>query len=167
MTTLHSKLPFLAALFATAITAGCKAPPPIVTADTLETSTVNAVPLVHMHIIQPPHQFTPVNAAYRTLYPASLMNRPDFRGLRMETLEAGATLQVLGEVENSWLAVSTQDNGQLSGYIPYRAAVTADRYSATVKAQAARPRRAHQQCIGVGSGDQACRKGNSSTWIIQ
>ncbi|ALV92309.1 MULTISPECIES: hypothetical protein [Pantoea] len=163
----HSKLAFIAALFAVTLTAGCKAPPPTVTADTLETSTVNNVALVHMHIVQPPQQFTAINSAYRTLYPASLMNRPDFGGLRMETLDAGATLQVLGEVENSWLAVSTQDNGQLSGYIPFRAAVTRDRYDATVKAQAARPRRAQQQCIGVGAGDKACRKGSSSTWIIQ
>ncbi|MDF7649593.1 SH3 domain-containing protein [Pantoea sp. Acro-805] len=163
----HSKAAFIAALFATAITAGCKAPPPTVTADTLETSTVNDVALVHMHIVQPPQQFKPINAAYRTLFPVSLINRPDYGGLRMETLESGATLQVLGEVENNWLAVATQDNGQLSGYIPFRAAVPSDRYSATVKAQAARPRRAQQQCIGVGEGDKACRKGNSSTWVIQ
>lgn len=163
----HSKVAFIAALFATAITAGCKAPPPTVTADTLETSTVNDVALVHMHIVQPPQQFKPINTAYRTLFPVSLINRPDYGGLRMETLESGATLQVLGEVENSWLAVATQDNGQLSGYIPFRAAVPSDRYNATVKAQAARPRRAQQQCIGVGEGDKACRKGNSSTWVIQ
>lgn len=163
----HSKYAFLAAIFATAITAGCKAPPPPVTADTLESSTVNGVTLVHMHIIHAPQQFTPINAVYRTLYPASLMNQPDFSGLRMATLDAGATLHVLGEVDNNWLAVATENNGQLSGYIPFRAAVTSDRYDATVKAQAARPRRAQQQCIGVGEGDKACRKGNSPTWIIQ
>jgi hypothetical protein len=163
----HSKLVFLAAIFATAITAGCEAPAPIVTADTLETSNVEGVSLVHMHIVQPPQQFKPINADYRTLFPVSLINRPDYGGMRMGTLESGATLQVLGEVENSWLAVATQDNGQLSGYIPFRAAVPSDRYSATVKAQAARPRRAQQQCIGVGEGDKACRKGSSSTWIIQ
>lgn len=161
-----NKLISLAMLFALGITAGCHQAP-IITADTLETSEVNGVKLVHMHIIQPPQSFTAVNQSYRALYPVSLINRPDYGGMRMGTLTAGQPLQVLGEVENNWLAVATEDDGKLSGYIPLSSAVPEDRYDATLKAQAAQPRRAQQQCIGLGAGDKACRKGRSSTWIIQ
>ena len=71
--------------------AGCKAPTkPAMTDDTLVTHEVNGVTLTHRNAVSPPAEFTPVNAAYRALYPASLMTRPDFSGKVVRTLETGS-----------------------------------------------------------------------------
>ena len=54
-------------LLATLTLAGCKAPPPSVTDDTLVTSEVNGVKLVHRHAVAAPAEFTPVNETWRAV----------------------------------------------------------------------------------------------------
>lgn len=57
----------LLTLLAVLTLAGCKAPPPPMTDDTLVTSEVNGVKLVHRHAVAAPGEFTPVNEFPRTL----------------------------------------------------------------------------------------------------
>ena len=179
----------LSLLFVLAV-AGCKAPPQI-TDDTLETSTVDGVALVHRHAVIPPGQFSPINEAYRALYPTSVMTRPDFGGKVVTSLETGGTYTVLGMVENNWLAIGelpqqaeapaegqkTDDAkavaspaaAQLTGYVPFRALVKSDLYDQTLKAD--QPKRRvrsakKKTCVSVDGDSKACQNGNSGTWII-
>ncbi|WP_036624887.1 SH3 domain-containing protein [Pantoea sp. AS-PWVM4] len=176
------------------VVAGCKAPPPI-TDDTLVTSTVDGVTLVHRHAVNPPAQFSPVNDAYRALYPTSVMTRPDYGGKVVTTLKTGETYTVLGMVENNWLAIGEQPQqqqqaeaaptegqktaaapaaatpaaAQLTGYVPFRALVKSDLYDQTLKAD--QPKRRvrtakKKTCVSVDGDSKACQNGNSGTWII-
>ena len=167
----------LSLLFVFAV-AGCKAPPKI-TDDTLETSTVDGVALVHRHAVVPPAQFSPVNDAYRALYPTSVMTRPDYGGKVVTSLETGETYTVLGMVENNWLAIgelpqqaeaaATPAAAQLTGYVPFRALVKSDLYDQTLKAD--QPKRRvrsakKKTCVSVDGDSKACQNGNSGTWNI-
>jgi len=179
----------LSLLFVIAV-AGCKAPP-LITDDTLETSTVDGVALVHRHAVVPPGQFSPINEAYRALYPTSVMTRPDFGGKVVTSLETGGTYTVLGMVENNWLAIGelpqqaeapaegqkTDDAtaiaspaaAQLTGYVPFRALVKSDLYDQTLKADQPkrRVRSARKKtCVSVDGDSKACQNENSGTWII-
>jgi hypothetical protein len=180
----------LSLLFVFAV-AGCKAPPQI-TDDTLVTSTVDGVALVHRHAVAPPAQFSPINDTYRALYPTSVMTRPDYGGKVVTTLKTGETYTVLGMVENNWLAIGEQPQeaqaapaegqktadakaaatpaaAQLTGYVPFRALVKSDLYDQTLKAD--QPKRRvrsakKKTCVSVDGDSKACQNGNSGTWII-
>ena len=145
---------------------GCKAPS-VHPQEKLETSVVDGTALVHRHEIDAPKQFTPVYQAYRALYAASVMSTPGFQGKRLRTLGNGELYQVLGRVENNWLAISDNRELQLTGYVEFKAGVPSARYDATATGAPSASLPRSRQCIGVGNGDSACRKGRSATWIIQ
>ena len=175
--------------------AGCKTPPKM-TDDTLVNSTVDGVVLTHRYAVKAPAQFSPVNEAYRALYPASVMTRPDFSGKVVETLKSGETYTVIGQVENNWLALavpdqtaaaphadatSAKDPGtteqptassavQLLGYVPFRAVVKSDLYEQTVKAdqpkRRARTSSKKKTCVSVNGESTACQNSTNGTWII-
>ncbi|MCL2894476.1 SH3 domain-containing protein [Brenneria tiliae] len=150
--------------------ASCKAPPPpALTDDTIVTNEVNGVTLVHRHAIVPPQEFQPINQEYRALYAASVMSRPDFSGKVVRHLENNHTYNVLGQVENAWLAIAEQGQEELIGYVPPRAAVKSELYEETLKKDRLRkPRRQAQKptCVSVDGSGKACRNTNSGTWII-
>lgn len=181
----------LSLLFVFAV-AGCKAPPQI-NDDTLVTSTVDGVTLIHRHAVTPPAQLSPINEEYRALYAASVMTRPDFGGKVVTTLKAGEPYTVLGMVENNWLAIGEQPEqatvpdtetktaagsgpqatpkpAQLTGYVPFRALVKSDLYDQTLKAD--QPKRRvrtatkKKTCVSVDGDSKACQNGNNGTWII-
>lgn len=174
--------------------AGCKAPPKM-TDDTIVSSTVNGVTLSHRYAVQPPAQFSPVNEAYRALYPASIMTRPSFGGKVVDTLKSGETYTVIGQVENNWLALgesaqaadeaqpetataddkkaqqpAAQPAVQLIGYVPFRAVVKSALYEQTIKAdqpkRRARASSKKKTCVAVDGDSKACQNSNSGTWII-
>jgi len=149
--------------------AGCKAPPPPMTDDTLVSSTVDGVKLTYRHAVQPPLSFTPVNEEYRALYAASVMTRPDFGGKLVSHLENGKPYTVLGTVENNWFAIAESGEEQLIGYVPLRAVVKSDLYDKTLKADARRKRvraPAKKTCVAVDGDSKACQNSNSGTWVI-
>lgn len=161
------KIRFALTLLAAITVAGCKPPPPPVNDDTLVSSTVNGVTLVHRHAVSAPGEFTPVNESYRALYNASVMTRPDYGGNVVRYLENGKPFQVLGKVENNWLAIAEPDDTQLIGYVPLKAGVPGDRYEQALRNDRPRPRRASKQvCVDVGGDSKACRKDNTATWIL-
>lgn len=174
--------------------AGCKAPPKM-TDDTIVSSTVDGVTLSHRYAVQPPAQFSPVNEAYRALYPASSMTRPSFGGKVVDTLKSGETYTVIGQVENNWLALgesaqaadeaqpetapaddknaqqpAAQPAVQLIGYVPFRAVVKSALYEQTIKAdqpkRRARASSKKKTCVAVDGDSKACQNSNSGTWII-
>ena len=174
--------------------AGCKAPPKM-TDDTIVSSTVDGVTLSHRYAVQPPAQFSPVNEAYRALYPASIMTRPSFGGKVVDTLKSGETYTVIGQVENNWLALGEQAQAadevqpeaaaaddkkaqqpaaqpavQLIGYVPFRAVVKSALYEQTIKAdqpkRRARASSKKKTCVAVDGDSKACQNSNSGTWII-
>ena len=174
--------------------AGCKAPPKM-TDDTIVSSTVDGVTLSHRYAVQPPAQFSPVNEAYRALYPASIMTRPSFGGKVVDTLKSGETYTVIGQVENNWLALgesaqaadeaqpetapaddkkaqqpAAQPAVQLIGYVPFRAVVKSAPYAQTVTAdqpkRRARASSKKKTCVAVDGDSKACQNSNSGTWII-
>ena len=174
--------------------AGCKAPPKM-TDDTIVSSTVDGVTLSHRYAVQPPAQFSPVNEAYRALYPASIMTRPSFGGKVVDTLKSGETYTVIGQVENNWLALgesaqaadeaqpetapagdkkaqqpAAQPAVQLIGYVPFRAVVKSALYEQTIKAdqpkRRARASSKEKTCVAVDGDSKACQNSNSGTWII-
>jgi len=153
-------------LFAVLTLAGCKTPPPSVTDDTLVTSEVNGVKLVHRHAVAAPGEFTPINASYRALYAASVMTTPDYGGKVVRYLDNAQSFQVLGRVEHSWLAIADEPDGQLIGYIPPKAGVESTRYDATLRSDRPRPRRSKQICVAVGGASKACRANDTATWIL-
>ena len=174
--------------------AGCKAPPKM-TDDTIVSSTVDGVTLSHRYAVQPPALFSPVNEAYRALYPASIMTRPSFGGKVVDTLKSGETYTVIGQVENNWLALgesaqaadeaqpetataddkkaqqpAAQPAVQLIGYVPFRAVVKSALYEQTIKAdqpkRRARASSKKKTCVAVDGDSKACQNSNSGTWII-
>jgi hypothetical protein len=154
-------------LLATLTLAGCKAPPPSVTDDTLVTSEVNGVKLVHRHAVAAPVEFTPVNETWRALYAASVMTTPDYGGKVVRYLENGKPFEVLGSVENHWLAIADQADGPLIGYVPLKAGVESGRYEATLRSDRPRPRGKNKQvCVDVGGASKACRTNDTATWIL-
>jgi len=183
----------LALMFVFAV-AGCKAPPKM-TDDTIVSSTVDGVTLSHRYAVQPPAQFSPVNEAYRALYPASIMTRPSFGGKVVDTLKSGKTYTVIGQVENNWLALgesaqaadeaqpetapaddkkaqqpAAQPAVQLIGYVPFRAVEKSALYEQTIKAdqpkRRARASSKKKTCVAVDGDSKACQNSNSGTWII-
>lgn len=147
--------------------AGCKAPPPPLTDDSLVTSEVNGVKLVHRHAVIAPKEFTPVNETWRALYNASVMTTPDYSGKRVRYLENGKPFTVLGSVEHHWLAIADEPEGPMIGYVPLKAGVESSRYEATVRSDRPRPRRAARQvCVDVGGASKACRSTDTATWIL-
>ncbi|MFD1802733.1 SH3 domain-containing protein [Mixta tenebrionis] len=161
------KIRFALTLLAVLTVAGCKPPAPPLTDDTLVSSTVNGVTLVHRYAVNTPAEFTPVNETWRALYDASVMTSPDYGGKVVRHLENGKPFQVLGKVEHSWLAIADVNEEQLIGYVPLKAGVAAERYEETLRNDRPRPRRASKQvCVDVGGTSKACRKGNTATWIL-
>ncbi|WP_185749271.1 SH3 domain-containing protein [Pantoea dispersa] len=156
----------LLTLLAALTLAGCKAPPPPVTDDTLVTSEVNGVKLVHRHAVAAPGEFTPVNESFRALYAASVMTLPDYGGKVVRYLDNAQTFEVLGRVEHNWLAIAEKPSGQLIGYVPPKAGVESIRYDATLRSDRPRPRRAKQVCVAVGGASKACRTNDTATWIL-
>ncbi|WP_220485547.1 SH3 domain-containing protein [[Pantoea] beijingensis] len=155
-------------LLAVLTVAGCKAPPPPMTDETMVTSVVNGVTLTHRNAVKAPLAFTPVNQTYRALYNASVMTLPDYGGNVVEHLENGKPFTVLGEVENHWLAIARTDDTRLIGYVPFKAGVISDRYEATIRSDRPRPRKSTKQvCVDVGGTSKACRKNNTATWILE
>lgn len=149
--------------------AGCKAPPPPMTDDTVVSSTVDGVKLSYRHAITPPQSFKPVNEEYRALYGASVMSRPDFGGKLVRNLDNAQSFTVLGTVENNWLAIAESGQEQLLGYVPLRAGVKSDIYDKTIKADQRRKRvraPAKKTCVAVDGDSKACQSSNSGTWII-
>ncbi len=147
--------------------AGCKTAPSQPDDDTLVTSEVNGVKLVHRYAVQAPASFTPVNQQYRALYKASVMTRPDYSGKIVRYLETGKPFTVLGEADH-WLAIAGDDPQQLAGYVPLKAGVKSDLYDATLRNDRPRPRKASKkECVDVGGQSKACRNGDTATWILQ
>ncbi|MFS2222864.1 SH3 domain-containing protein [Pantoea sp. B65] len=151
--------------------AGCIAPNPPLTDDTLVSSTVDGVTLTYRHAITPPAQFIPLNEQHRALYTASVMSRPDFGGKLVRYLDYGETYTVLGTVENNWLAIAGGDQQQLLGYVPRRAGVKSDLWEKTIKADARRKRAratpsSKPNCLAVDGDSKACQSSNNGTWII-
>lgn len=145
---------------------GCKTPPPAVNDDTLVTSDVNGVKLVHRHAVAAPTTFTPVNQTWRALYKASVMTQPDYGGKVVRYLEAGKSFEVLGSVENHWLAIADKPDGMLTGYVPLKAGVESHRYDDTLRNDRPRPRKTKQVCVDVGGDSKACRNTATATWIL-
>jgi len=162
------KMRVLYSLLVVMAVAGCKAPQkPVINDDTIETSQVNGVTLTHRHAVTPPTEFTPVNAPYRAMYPASLMSRPDFGGKVIRTLDTGKTYVVLGQVEHYWMALADEGNDQLIGYVPMRAVIKADQYEAAVRKQAIRPKvRKKATCVDVDGNSKACKDSANGPWIL-
>lgn len=176
------KLRITLTLLSALLLAACTPKNPVVDKDTIVTSQVNGVTLHHRAAIQAPHQFTPINEEYRSLYSVSIMDKPGYGGDIVNTLENGAGFYALGRVESDWLAVSAVRDGALIGYIIGNAGVEAGKYRATVlkdrrvrrapakkttKATTTKPAaaQAQSQCVSVGGGE-ACKNTNSSTWIL-
>ena len=97
---------------------GCKANiKPEVNDDTIVTSQINGVTLVHKHIIQAPENFTPINSQYKALYAAGIINRPKYGGKIIDQLKVGQTYTALGEVQGTlstqargaWIAIANDD----------------------------------------------------------
>lgn len=172
--------------------AGCKTPPKM-TDDTLVTSTVDGVAISHRYAVKSPAQFSPVNEAYRALYPGSVMSQPGYGGKVVETLKTGESYTVIGQVENNWLALgdaapaaaepqpgnatakdaaqsaAPQATVQLTGYVPFRAVVKSALYDQTVKAD--QPKRRvrsskKKTCVAVNGDSTACQNSTNGTWII-
>ena len=161
------KIRFALTLIAVMTIAGCKSPPPPVNDDTLVSSTVDGVTLVHRHAVSAPGEFKPVNETWRALYDASVMTTPSYGGNVVRHLENGKPFQVLGKVENNWLAIAEPDDTQLIGYVPLKAGVPSARYAETLRNDRPRPRRASKQvCVDVGGTSKACRNANTATWIL-
>ncbi|WP_455819544.1 hypothetical protein [Pseudomonas cerasi] len=162
------KISIALTLLAVLTLAGCKAPPPPVTDDTVVNSVVDGVTLTHRYAVKAPASFTPVNENYRALYNASVMTRPDYSGKVVRYLENGKPFLVLGEVENSWFAIADIDEQQLIGYVPLKAGVKSDLYDATVRSDRPRPRKNSKKvCVDVGGKSKACRNNNTATWILE
>ncbi len=149
---------------------GCQKSKPI-TDDTLVTSQVDGVTLIHRHAITPPQTFTPINEDYRALYPALLMSTPDFGGNVVRKLDNGETYVALGQVEHFWIALADKDQQELIGYVPMRAVVKSSLYAATIRKDTRRVRKssnktAKKNCVTLSATSKACKKTDDNTWII-
>jgi len=145
---------------------------PAITDDTLVSHEVNGVTLTHRAIISPPVQFKPINEQYRSLYSASIMSKPSYDGKVLGKLENATPFFVLGEVENQWLAIATESEGQLIGYIQNNAGVVESAYRATLLKDRPRARRSKAaknagNCVDVGNSSKACKEAKSDTWILE
>lgn len=143
-----------------------------ITDDTLVSHQVNGITLTHRAIISPPEQFQPINEQYRSLYSASIMNKPSYSGKVIGKLENATPFFVLGEVENKWLAISMEDQGELIGYVVGNAGVIESQYRATLRKDRLRARRAKAtksagDCVSVGNNSKACKDTKSDTWILE
>ncbi|MFK3704732.1 SH3 domain-containing protein [Klebsiella sp. NPDC088457] len=158
---------FVAAIIAVGL-AGCEAPPkPQITDDTIETSQINGVTLTHRHIVVPPTEFTPINAAYRALYSAAVMSRPGYGGKVIVQLVPGANYIALGQAEGSWIALANDGQTDLIGYAPANAVVKSELYDKTINEQSKRPKaRKKATCVNVDGNTKACKNGNNGTWIL-
>lgn len=151
---------------------GCQKNKPV-TDDTLVTSQVDGVTLVHRHAITPPQTFTPINEDYRALYAASLMSTPDFGGNVVRQLDNGETYVALGQVEHFWIALADKDKQELIGYVPMRAVVKSSLYANTIRKDIRRVRKssnsnkaAKKNCVTLSATSKACKKTDDNTWII-
>lgn len=161
------KIQITLSLLCVMLLAGCKAPPPPITDNTIVSSNVDGVVLSYRHAITPPAQFTPLNQEYRALYASAIMSKPDFGGNVVKNLQNGQTFTVLGLVENNWLAIADSGQKQLIGYIQPRAGVQSDLYDQTLKADRRRPHyRAKKTCVSIDGQGNACRSSKNGTWII-
>ncbi|MEQ9885867.1 SH3 domain-containing protein [Pectobacterium zantedeschiae] len=171
------------------VVAGCEAPPKM-TDDTIVNSTVDGVTLSHRYAVKAPVQFSPINEAYRALYPASVMTRSDFGSNTVDTLKSGETYTVIGQVENNWLALGEQmpvvvgppadtaktddkkaveqPSTQLIGYVPFRAVVKSELYEQTIEADQPKRRTGGKKktCVSVDGDSKACQNTTSGTWVI-
>ncbi|WP_431225571.1 type VI secretion system accessory protein TagV [Serratia sp. L9] len=143
-----------------------------ITDDTLVSHQVNGVMLTHRAIISLPEQFQPINEQYRSLYSASIMSTPSYKGKLLGQLENATPFFALGEVENQWLAISMEDRGELIGYIQGNAGVIENQYRATVRKDRLRVRRTKTtnsagHCVSVGNNSKACKETKSDTWILE
>lgn len=157
----------VAAMFALSL-AGCKAPAkPQMTDDTLVTTQINDVTLTHRYIVVPPSEFTPINAEYRALYAAAVMNQAGYGGKVIEQLVPGARYTALGQAQGGWIAIANEGQDHLTGYAPANAVVKSDLYAKTVREQSRRPvARKKATCVSVDGNTKACKSGNNSTWIL-
>lgn len=162
----------LACLVVAAIS-GCQAPAPkpSITDDTIVSSEVNGTTLTHRHAVTPPREFKPINKEYRALYGAAVMSTPGFGGNEIRRLQPGGTYNILGQVENFWMAVAERGRGEMIGYVPLRSVVPSERYEQTIKRprpvrRAAPKAEKKNDCVAVGSSGTACRNADSGTWII-
>ncbi|MRS16051.1 SH3 domain-containing protein [Enterobacteriaceae bacterium RIT691] len=162
------KLRNLLSLLVVTVLVGCKAPEPPINDNTLVTSQVNGVTLIHRHIVAVPKEFTPINDSYRALYAGSVLSTPDFGGKVLSELENGHTYTVLGSVENGWLAIAEDNQKEMLGYVPSRALVKSELYAQTLKKDRPRRKAAGKKatCVSVDSNSKACQKADSGTWII-
>ena len=84
------------------------------------------------------------------------MSSPNYTGTAVGSTDAAA-FYALGEVENSWLAISAIRGGDLVGYIgptpAYRKRATNRRCARS----AAPLRAAKQDCVKVGGDSKACK----------
>ncbi|AXF76002.1 SH3 domain-containing protein [Erwinia tracheiphila] len=139
-----------------------------VTDDTLISTVVDGVTLMHRHAIVAPLSFTPVNETYRALYSASVMDRPGYGGQIIRHLENGKSFTVLGEAENHWLAITDDDLQLLTGYVPFKAGVKSELYDATLKSDRPKVRKNNKKiCVDVGDQSKACRNNDTETWILE
>ena len=108
-------------------------PPPALNNDAIVSSEVNGVTLQHRAAVSAPKQFKPIGEEYRSLYAASIMSSPNYTGTAVGSLDNAAAFYALGEVENSWLAISAIRGGDLVGYIQANAGVPEARYKSTLR----------------------------------
>lgn len=149
--------------------AGCQAPKPQITDDTIETTQVNGVTLTHRHIVVPPKEFTAINAPYRALYSASVMNQPGYGGKVITQLQNSETYTALGQVEEGWIALANDGQEQLIGYAPANSVVKSEQYDKTVREQSRRVKkkvRKKATCVSVDGNTTACKNSNNGTWIL-
>ncbi|HAL7767910.1 TPA: SH3 domain-containing protein [Escherichia coli] len=160
-------LVFLAAIMAVSLV-GCKAPVKLqVTDDTIETTQVNGVNLTHRHLVVPPTEFTPINAEYRALYSASVLNQAGYGGKVIAQLVPGASYIALGQAQDGWIALANEGQGNLIGYAPANAVVKSELYYKTVLEQSKRPKlRKKATCVSVDGNTKACKNDNNGTWIL-
>ena len=133
-------------------------PPPALNNDAIVSSEVNGVTLQHRAAVSAPKQFKPIGEEYRSLYAASIMSSPNYTGTAVGSLDNAAAFYALGEVENSWLAISAIRGGDLVGYIQANAGVPEARYKSTLRKDLPRrARAAKQDCVKVGGDSKACK----------
>lgn len=174
--------------------AGCKGPPKM-TDDTLVTSRVNGITLMHRYAVRPPTAFRIINETYRALYPAAIMTHPYFGSNVVDTLKSGESYTVIGRVEGNWLALgeppqvkaepqsdAIKDQHEkaalpaepaavrLIGYVPLRALVKSGLYEQTLKADQPKRRAPastkRKNCISIDDDSTACQNSKNGTWII-
>ena len=86
------------------------------------------------------------------------MSSPNYTGTAVGSLDNAAAFYALGEVENSWLAISAIRGGDLVGYIQANAGVPEARYKSTLRKDLPRrARAAKQDCVKVGGDSKACK----------